>query len=259
MNAYAELQVTSNYSFLRGASHPEELVRQARGLGHCALAITDRNTLAGIVRAHRAAKEAGLRLIVGCRLDLDDRQSILCFPIDRAAYGRLCRLLTRGKRRAAKAECRLGYDDLVEFGAGQVVGALPPDQPDAAFARFLDRLSADFAGAAYLAAQHLYRGDDAKRLHRLANLAARQGLKLVATNDVLYHVPERRCLQDVVTCIREGCTVAEAGFPGFQSTAWMGMAAPAKTPRPIIDRLKGERSKVQPRNLGDAAKGKLTP
>ncbi len=212
MSAYAELQITSNFSFLRGAAHPEELVQEAHRLGHRALAVTDRNTLAGIVRAHRMAKELGIRFIVGSRLDFDDGQSLLCFPTDRAAYGRLCRLLTRGKRRAAKAECHLAYADLVEFGAGQIVVALPPEKPDAAFARSLDRLKADFAGAAYLAAQHLYRGDDAKRLHRLAALAARKGLPLVATNDVLYHVPERRRLQDIVTCIREGCTIAEAGF-----------------------------------------------
>ncbi len=212
MSAYAELQVTSNYSFLRGASHPEELVKEAHALGHCALAITDRNTLAGVVRAHRMAKELGLRLIVGSRLDFEDRKSLLCFPTDRAAYGRLCRLLTRGKRRAAKASCCLAYDDLVAFGAGQILVALPPDKPDVDFARFLDRLKADFADAVYLAAQHLYRGDDAKRLHRLAALAARAGIALVAANDVLYHAPERRRLQDIVTCIREGCTIGEAGF-----------------------------------------------
>ncbi len=211
MTAYAELQVTSNYSILRGASHPEELVRQAHALGHRALALADRNTLAGVVRAHRQAKELGFQLIVGSRLDLVSGQSLLCFPVDRAAYGRLCRLLTRGKRRAAKAQCHLTYADLVEFGEGQIVIALPPDKPDAAFAPFLDRLKADFADV-YLAAQHLYRGDDAKRLHRLAALAARKGMPLVATNDVLYHRPQRRPLQDVVTCIREGCTIADAGF-----------------------------------------------
>jgi error-prone DNA polymerase len=211
MSAYAELQVTSNYSFLRGASHPEELVREAHALGYRALALTDRNTLAGVVRAHRQAKALGMRFIVGSRLDLQSGQSLLCFPVDRAAYGRLCRLLTRGKRRAEKAQCRLAYEDLVEFGEGQIVIALPPDKPDAAFSHLLDRLRADFADA-YLAAQHLYRGDDAKRLHRLAALAARKSVPLVATNEVLYHVPRRRPLQDVVTCIREGCAVAEAGF-----------------------------------------------
>jgi error-prone DNA polymerase len=212
MLAYAELQVTSNFSFLRGASHPRELVETAKRLGHSAIAITDRNTLAGVVRAHAAAKEHGLRLVIGCRLDLSDAPSLLCFPTDRAAYGRLSRLLTRGKRRAEKGQCHLTYADVVEHGAGQVMVALPPEAEDGGFPGFLKRLAADFRGHAYLAAQHLYRGDDARRLHRLAGIAERVGLPLVATNDVLYHTPARRKLQDVVTCIREGCTIATAGF-----------------------------------------------
>jgi error-prone DNA polymerase len=212
MTGYAELQVTSNFSFLRGASHPEELAATAAALGHRAFAVTDRNSLAGIVRAHKAAKAVGICFIPGCRLDLRDGMSLLCLPTDRAAYGRLARLLTIGKRRAAKGECHLDYADVAAHGAGQIFLALPPDALDDAFRGFLMRLAADFPGRAYLAAQHLYRGDDAKRLHRLAGLAAAHRLKLVATNDVLYHVPERRVLQDVVTCIREGCTIAEAGF-----------------------------------------------
>ena len=99
---YAELQVTSNFSFLRGASHPDELVVTAAALGHGAIAITDRNSLAGIVRAHQAAKTVGIRLVVGVRLDLADGTSLLAYPQDRAAYGRLTRLLTLGKRRAAE-------------------------------------------------------------------------------------------------------------------------------------------------------------
>jgi error-prone DNA polymerase len=209
---YAELQVTSNFSFLRGASHPEELAVTAAALGHDAFAITDRNSLAGIVRGHKAAKEIGIRFLPGCRLELRDGAGLLCFPTDRAAYGRLSRLLTLGKRRAPKGECHLDYEDVAAHGAGQIVIGLVPHTPDAAFIAFLDRLAADFGDRAYLAAQHLYRGDDAKRLNRLAALAAAHRLKLVATNDVLYHAPERRALQDVVTCIREGCTIAEAGF-----------------------------------------------
>ena len=212
MTPYLDLQVTSNFSFLRGASHAEELVLQAVALGHRAVAITDRNTLAGVVRAHKAAQEAGCRLVLGCRLDLEDRPSLLCYPMDRAAYARLCRLLTFGKRRAKKGECRLVYADLLAHGEGQLVIVVPPERPDAGFAEFLAEVARDFRGRAYLGAQHLYRGDDAKRLHRLARLAERSGLPLVALNDVLYHVPERRPLQDVVTAIREHCTVAEAGF-----------------------------------------------
>jgi error-prone DNA polymerase len=176
MTAYAELQVTSNFSFLRGASQPAELVLRARELGHGAIAIADRNTLAGVVRAHANAKQLDFRLVIGCRLDLTDAPSLLCFPTDRAAYGRLCRLLTRGKRRAEKGECHLGYADVVEHGAGQIMIALPPERPEDSFVDFLMRVAADFADRAYIAGQHLYRGDDAQRLHRLAALAARAGL-----------------------------------------------------------------------------------
>ena len=125
--AYAELQVTSNFSFLRGASHPQEMVEQAKALGLSAIAITDRNTLAGVVRAHVKAKELDLRCLVGARLDFTcGAPSLLCLPQDRAAYGRLARLLTRGQRRAPKGECHLTYSDLLENGEGQVLIALPP-------------------------------------------------------------------------------------------------------------------------------------
>ncbi len=110
--AYAELQVSSNFSFLRGASHPEELAETAAALGHAALAITDRNSLAGMVRAHVAAKRAGIRLVVGARLDPTDGMSLLIFPTDRAAYGRLARLLTLGNRRAEKGQCLLSHADI---------------------------------------------------------------------------------------------------------------------------------------------------
>ncbi len=207
---YAELQCTSNFSFLRGASHPDELMVTAAALGHQAIAITDRNSLAGLVRAHQAAKTVGIRLVVGVRLDLRDGPSLLAYPQDRAAYGRLTRLLTLGKRRAPKGECHLDYADVVAHGEGQIVIALPPEDGDVA--EFAARVAADFQGRAYLAAHHLYRGDDAGRLAWLAAVAERAGLPLVALGDVLYHVPERRPLQDVLTCIREHCTITEAGF-----------------------------------------------
>jgi error-prone DNA polymerase len=201
---YAELQVTTNFSFLRGASHPDELVLTAAALGHQAIAITDRNSFAGIVRAHHAAKEVGIRLVVGCRLDLRDGTSLLAYPTDRAAYGRLTRLLTLGKRRAPKGECHLDYADVVAHGEGQIVVALSPETAA--------RIAADFRGRAYFAAHHLYRGDDMRRLGRLAALGEATGLPLVPVNDVLYHLPERRPLQDVLTCIREGCAIQEAGY-----------------------------------------------
>ena len=220
--AYAELQVASNYSFLIGASHPDELVIAAKALGLAALAIVDRNSLAGVVRAHVAAKEAGLRFVVGARLAPRDGPEILCFPSDRAAYGRLCRLLTLGKRRVEKGACDFSFEELLAHGAGQVFVALPPEPlrvaypqtpyPDAAFRSALARLLAAFPGACYLAAQQLYRGDDARRLAALAALAEESGAPLVATNDAHMHGPQRKALLDVVTCIREGCTIDEAGF-----------------------------------------------
>jgi len=207
---YAELQVTTNFSFLRGASHPDELVLTAAALGHSAIAITDRNSLAGVVRAHHAAKQVGLRLVVGGRLDLRDGTSLLVFPEDRAAYGRLARLLTLGKRRAPKGECHLDYADVVAHGEGQIVVGLPSEANG--MADFASRVATGFQGRAYLAVHHLYRGDDACRVDHLAAFGERAGLPLVATNDVLYHLPERRPLQDVLTCIREGCTISEAGY-----------------------------------------------
>ena len=222
--AYAELQAASNFSFLRGASHADELVARAAALGLAAIGIADRNTLAGAVRAHVAAKAvaakaAGLRLLTGARLDLACGLSLLCYPRDRAAYGRLCRLLTLGQRRAAKGGCVLHLDDVTAHAEGQVLIALPPDRLDergegagAPFAAALAALRKRHAGPLYLAAHMLYRGDDRSRLNRLAALAERHETPLVATNDVHYHAPARRPLQDVLTAIRERTTVAQAGW-----------------------------------------------
>jgi error-prone DNA polymerase len=208
---YAELQVTSNYSFLRGAAHPDELVLQAKALGHHAIGLTDRNSLAGMVRAHVAAKEAGMTLRVGVRLDFQDHPSLLCYPTDRAAYGLLCQLLSIGKLRAPKGECHLGIADLYSNAAGQILIAVPPDQADDGFTRQLITLAHDLPGQIHLGAACAYDGADAIRLAQLAGIARAARIRLVATNDVHYHVAERRMLQDVVTCIREGCTIATAG------------------------------------------------
>ena len=209
--SYAELQVTSNFTFLEGASHPEELIATAKALGHSAIAVTDRNTLAGIVRFHAAAKEAGIRLVVGARLDFTDASSVLCFPTDRAAYGNLSTLLTAGKRRTEKGRCLIHAQDLIDHGDGQIIVALAPGRLDEGFTEDLRLLRRRFDGRLYLAARHLYRGDDRGRIGRLADLASHLGIPMVATNDVLYHVPQRRPLQDVLTCIREGCTIEQAG------------------------------------------------
>jgi error-prone DNA polymerase len=212
VTGYAELQVTSNYSFLHGASHIEELFAQAAAFGLKALGITDRNTLAGIVRAHQRAAETGPRLVVGCRLDLADGPSVLAYPTDRAAYARLCRLLTLGKGRAGHGNgCLLRWEDLAAGGDG-LLAILVPEEADAALAASLARLRADFSDRAYLALTLRRRPGDAVRLRRLADLAEAADVPTIATGDVLYHAPERRILQDVLTCIREGCTIDEAGF-----------------------------------------------
>ena len=247
MSAYAELQCTTNFSFLRGASHAEELATQAKHLGLAALAVTDNNTLAGVVRAHGAAKDMALRFVVGARLDLsspacgrgwraapgegpggndspspshclrngvplpqagEDRQgmSLLAYPTSRAAYGRLCRLLSLGQRRAEKGQCLLRLDDVYEYAGGMIFALLPES------AAHLASLRHGLKAPLYLVANHRYRGDDRERLNRLAELAHETGTPLLATNDVLYHHASRRVLQDVVTAIREGVTVAGAGY-----------------------------------------------
>ncbi len=181
---YTELQVTTNYSFLRGASHIEELVARAAVLGMQALAVTDRNSLAGIVRAHQRAKEAGIRLIIGCRLDLVDGPSVLVYPMDRAGYSRLTRLLTLGKGRAGKGKCELRWPDLAAAAEG-LVGVLCSDPTD----ENIRRLKADFGNRAYVALTLMHRPNDAVRLRTIADRARAAGVPAVATNDVLYHAP----------------------------------------------------------------------
>ncbi|MCC7390600.1 MAG: PHP domain-containing protein [Phycisphaerales bacterium] len=243
MGGYAELAVTSNFTFLTGASHPEEFVRRAHELGYTAAAIADTNTLAGVVRAHGAAKEIGIPLAVGCRVVVRDEEtqrrrdevgecpwtpetkrtpslrlsvspslSILTFPTTRPAYANLCRLLTRGKRRAPKGECYLSLDDLCEFGEGLLAVVMAPGEIGSGFVESLARVRAEFGDRASLAACCSYGPDDALRLRELADLAAATRVPLAAVNDARYHTPQRRFLQDVVTCIRHGCTIEEAGF-----------------------------------------------
>jgi error-prone DNA polymerase len=215
--AYAELQITSNFSFLRGASHPEELAIAASALGLAGFALTDRNSLAGVVRAHDRAKKVGVPFIVGSRLDFRCGRSLLAYPIDRPAYGRLAKLITLGRRRALKGECHLDLADLDSHGEGLIFILLPEEGigDEDELTGLLQHLAGRFPGYVYLAGQHLYRGDDDRRLARLAAVAARCGTPLVALNDVHAHGPERRPLQDVLTCIREHCTIDEAGYRLF--------------------------------------------
>ena len=208
---FVELGVASPFSFLRGASDAIELTLRALELGMDAIGIADRNTLAGVVRMHGACKGAGLKPLIGCRLDLTDAPSLLAYPIDRDGYGRLSRLLSLGKMRAKKGECDLALQDVAEHSDGVAFIAWPSDDPDA-FETELPRLRDALTSLRHVAASWLYRGDDNARIERLDRLARKHGCTILATNDVHYHVPERRPLQDVVTCIREKVTIATAGY-----------------------------------------------
>jgi error-prone DNA polymerase len=244
---YAELHAKTNFSFLEGASHPGELIRRTAELGYRALAITDRNSLAGVVRAHGAAKDVGLKLIIGAEITPEDAPPVLLWATDRAAYGRLARLITRGRRRAKKGECRLCFDDIAQHSEGLLAGitgisgerregsdergsaAQPPNRhkvslPSPPFT-LLSPLSSLlsyrelFADRCYLLAELHHGPDDRRKWEHLQELSRQTHIPLVAAGDVHYHLPERAVLHDVLTAIRHGCTVAEATphlFPNAQ-------------------------------------------
>jgi error-prone DNA polymerase len=208
---YVELGITSPFSFLRGASDAIELVLTALGLGMDCLGIADRNTLAGVVRMHSACTGAGLKPLIGCRLDLTDAPSLLAYPLDRDGYGRLSRLLSLGKMRADKGACALSLGDVADHAGGIAFIAWPSDDLDS-FEAELQRLRDALASLRHVAASYLYRGGDVARIERLDRIASANGCTILATNDIHYHAPERRPLQDVVTCIREKVTIANAGY-----------------------------------------------
>jgi error-prone DNA polymerase len=219
---YAEIGITTNFSFLRGGSDPRAYVHQASALRIPAIGIADHNTLAGVVRAYKELENPEVqykpKLLIGARIVfIDGTPDILVYPRDRAAYGRLCQLLTRGKRgddieRIEKGECHLKLDDLLEFSQGQLLVMTLPHRFEAANAlKVLERLKESRADGVWLAASLLYRGDDRRRLARLSHLAAKAKVPLLATNEVLYHHPARRPLQDVLTCIREKTTIDVIG------------------------------------------------
>jgi len=214
MSAYAELAVTTNFSFLRGASHAAEYVKRAADLGLAAIGIADRNTLSGVVRAHVAAREAGVRLLVGARLVPIEGPEILAYPMDRAAYGRLSRLLSEGKMKqeAAKGECLITLTDILSASEGQILIVIPPETMSIGFADQLKTIATTAPERVFLAARPAYSGRNRERLARLAEIGTFSGAPLIAVNDALYHIPERRPLQDILTCIREHCTIDTAGF-----------------------------------------------
>ena len=214
---YAEIGITTNFSFLHGASQPQDYVHQAGQYRLHAIGIADRNTLAGVVRAYceldNPKVEHKAKLLIGARLVfIDGTPDILVYPRDRPAYGRLCQLLSRGKLKAEKGECHLGLPDLVEFAEGQLLVLMPPHQlRPAVLGQTLATLRGTRAAGVWLAASFAHRGDDERRLALLRRIADTARVPLIATNDVLYHVPERRPLQDVLTCIREKTTVDKIG------------------------------------------------
>lgn len=220
--AYAEIGITTNFSFLRGGSDPRAYVHQASALGIPVIGIADHNTLAGVVRAYKELDNDKVvhkpKLLIGARIVfIDGTPDILVYPRDRAAYGRLCQLLTRGKRgdditRIEKGECHLGFADLLEFSEGQLLVLTLPHRFEPSQALdVLAKLKNSRAEGVWLAASLIYRGDDRRRLARLDDLAAKAKVPLLATNEVLYHDPGRRPLQDVLTCIREKTTIAAIG------------------------------------------------
>ena len=292
--AYAELDACTAFTFLVGGSHPREMVAQAMALGLSALGVADRNSLAGVVRAHTEAKKHGYRILVGCRLVFRDGAALIVYPRDRCAYGRLCRLLSLGKSRitleassspsqtgrgtfedgggAARSaedtstavppgfavrpppalrayspicdggddgavgeripntETRLDFEDAVAFGEGLIALACAPDDLDEAFVARLSRWRAAWPDSFYLAGRLLHQGDDRARLAQLAGVARRTRAPLVATNAALYHHPDRRRLQDVLTCIREKTTIDAAGHR-LQAHAERYLKPPAEMAR----------------------------
>jgi len=227
---FAELDVRTHYSFLEGASRPGELVMQARVLGLNALGVADRNSLAGIVRAWDEGKTQGLDVLTGARLQFTDGTELIVYPRDRAAYGRLCRLLSIGKaeidkdtaaipkaaerkvKPIGKGECKLTFSQAMELGEGLIALVPAPDKPDEAFEARLLAWREAWPDRLYLLVSPLYRGDDRARLNAFAELSRRTAAPMVASNCALYHIPERRRLQDVLTCTRHGVTIDEAGY-----------------------------------------------
>ncbi|CAN5293375.1 error-prone DNA polymerase [soil metagenome] len=243
---YAELGAMTNFSFLEGASHPGEIMAQAKAMGLAAVGVADRNTLSGMVRALMGAEDFDIPLVIGCRLGFLDGTELIVFPRDRAAYGRLCRLLTLGKSeilddppenaepdpvdRTTKGETRLTFEQALAYAEGMIALAVAPVVPDAAFEARLAAWRRAWPDTLYLAAQPLWRGGDRARLNRLAAMAIRTGAPLIATNAVMYHHRDRRRMQDVLTCIREGTTIDAAGLR-LQANAERHLKRPAEMAR----------------------------
>ncbi|MFV2053051.1 error-prone DNA polymerase [Aliiroseovarius sp. YM-037] len=256
---FVELGVTSCFSFLRGASDAVDLAATAWAQGHDALGIADLNTLAGVVRIHAEARKACLRPVIGCRLQLITGEAFLAYPRDRAAYGRLCMLLSKGKMEdrdgnwQAKGVCDITLKDLATHAEGVQLIALPGDDL-AHFAADLRRLVRALPTLRHVAASYLYRGDDRARINRLDRMARDHGLSILATNDVHYHAPDRRPLQDVMTCILYKTTITKAGLL-LDANAERHLKSPAEMQRLFAEWPHAIRAS---RDVADACKFDLT-
>jgi error-prone DNA polymerase len=245
---YIELHCKTNFSFLEGASHADELVERAVELGYGALAVTDKNSLAGVVRAHVAAKERSFKLIVGAEITLADAPAVVLWATDRQAYGRLSRLITVGRRRAVKGSCELCWEDLVAYQEGLLAGLIVPESESDDCLGDLCRFRELFGTRGYLLAELHRSADDTRRLERWITLSRRSRVPLVAAGDVHYHSPQRMVLHDVLTAIRHGVRVTEAGefrFPNAQrhlksleqiTEAFARVPAAVRRTREIADR-----------------------
>jgi len=209
---YAELHCLSNFSFLRGASHPAELVHRARELGYAALALTDECSMAGIVRAHQAAVECGLKLIVGAQFRCTDELHLVLLAPTQRAYAQICRLITLSRRRSPKGRYQLSRGDLQDGLEDCLVLWVPPREPRTSIATWLQQR---LQGRCWIAVELHRQAEDDQRLAQLQALGARTGLPLVAAGDVHMHLPQRRPLQDTLTAIRHRCTLAQAGHRLF--------------------------------------------
>jgi len=212
MTPFAELCAATNFSFLRGASHPHEMVEAAARLGLTAMAVADRNTLAGVVRAHLAGREHGVKILVGCRLVTREGVELVCLPKNRTAYARLSRFLTDAQFAGEPGDPDVSLGAAGEqLGEDQVQILIPPPDEDAHWTRCAGAFVRASASLVHLALVRRFDGRDGARLLRQSRLALDLGVETVATTDALYHAPERRLLQDVVTCIREHVRIEAAG------------------------------------------------
>ncbi|WP_322895481.1 MULTISPECIES: error-prone DNA polymerase [unclassified Yoonia] len=256
---FVELGVTTCFSFLRGASDAVDLASTAWALGYDALGCADLNSMAGVVRLHAAARKAQIRPVIGCRLQLRSGEVFLAYPRDRAAYGRLCALLSKGKMHdvegawQTKGACDISLDDLAGHSEGVQLIAVPGADL-AHFAAGLPRLVRALKGMRHIAASYLYRGDDRARINCLDALARQNGLSILATNDVHYHAPDRRPLQDVMTCILHRTTIAKAGFL-LAANAERHLKSPAQMVQLFADWPHAIRAS---RDVADACRFKLS-